>query len=81
MYVCVYECRCPEASFTLQPGSEMYLLFLPMYHIYAQMIVQISMYQGDTLTVMAKFRLQTVPERYTEIQGQFNNRSLNNVTL
>lgn len=46
---------CPEASFTSQPGNEVYLLFLPMYHIYAEMIVQISLYQGDTLTVMAKF--------------------------
>lgn len=55
VHVCMYRCRCPEAAFTSQPGSEVYLLFLPMYHIYAEMIVQISMYQGDTLTVMAKF--------------------------
>ncbi len=48
-------CRCPDATLTIQPGREVFLLFLPIYHIYAQMIVQISLHQGDTLTIMAKF--------------------------
>ena len=56
----LFLCSCcsfsgPEVSLIKNPGKETYLLFLPMYHIYAQMVLEIGIYYGDTILVMSKF--------------------------